>query len=194
MKLARIPRNAGLNRDTLTKTDGMRTLSKSAAILATAWIAGSALPALAQDTSAKPAAKKAAAKAADGKAQPKAQAKVEPKKSEPKAAAKAAEPKAAAAKAPEPVERPEPAHKPLETELAHIARYDAAIAPLRDLAFSNEEHPKAICRTPGRRATRSATRRRASWLTGISSAPATARPARFAPSWTQARPGPTGVC
>jgi soluble lytic murein transglycosylase len=103
----------------------MRTLSKSAAILATAWIAGSALPALAQDTAAKPAAKKAAAKAADGKAQP-------------KAAAKAAEPKAAA-KAPEPVERPEPAHKPLEIELAHIARYDAAIAPLRNLALSSEE-------------------------------------------------------
>src|SRR6476661_4933487 len=112
----------------------MRTLSKSAAILATAWIAGSALPALAQDTAAKPAAKKAAAKAADGKAQ----AKAEPKKAEPKAAAKSAEPKAAA-KAPEPVERPEPAHKPLEIELAHIARYDAAIAPLRDLALSSEE-------------------------------------------------------
>jgi len=112
----------------------MRTLSKSAAILATAWIAGSALPALAQDTSAKPATKKAAAKAVDGKAQPKSQAKAEPKKAEPKA-----EPKAAAAKAPEPVERPEPAHKPLEVELAHIARYDAAIAPLRDLALSSEE-------------------------------------------------------
>ena len=71
----------------------MRTLSKSAAILATAWIAGSALPALAQDTSAKPATKKAAAKAVDGKAQPKSQAKAEPKKAEPKA-----EPKAAVAK------------------------------------------------------------------------------------------------
>jgi len=70
----------------------MRRLSKSAAILATAWIAGSTLPALAQDTPAK----KTAPKAAGGKAQPKAQAKGEPKKAEPKAAAKAAEPKAAA--------------------------------------------------------------------------------------------------
>src|SRR6185503_17946737 len=47
--------------------------------------------------------------------------------------------KAAAAKAPESADKPEPAHKPLQDELAHIARYDAAIAPVRDLALSSEE-------------------------------------------------------
>ena len=49
------------------------------------------------------------------------------------------EAEAAAGQAPEPADKPEPAHKPLEGELAHIARYDAAIASVRDLAVSSEE-------------------------------------------------------
>ncbi|MET0192484.1 MAG: lytic transglycosylase domain-containing protein [Hyphomicrobiaceae bacterium] len=120
----------------------MRALSKSAAALVAAWAFAALLPAAAQE-SAKPAVKKAAAKS--GKAQVKAEPK--PKKAASKTAAKtpavkpgvATAAKAAAAKAPEPAEKPEPAHKPLEGELAHIARYDLAIAPVRDLAVSSEE-------------------------------------------------------
>jgi soluble lytic murein transglycosylase len=115
----------------------MRALSKSAAILVAAWAFAALAPAAAQES----AAKKAAAKSG------KAQAKAEPKKAASKTAAKtpnakaggATDTKAAAAKAPESADKPEPAHKPLQDELAHIARYDAAIAPVRDLALSSEE-------------------------------------------------------
>ncbi len=105
----------------------MPTLSKSAAILATAWFALAVVPAIAQEPPGKPAAKKAAPKSVG-----KVQAKSEAKKTEPKAAA-------TSAKAPETAEKPEPAHRPTEGELAHIARYDAAIAPVRDLALAGDE-------------------------------------------------------
>jgi soluble lytic murein transglycosylase len=105
----------------------MPTLSKSAAILATAWFALAVVPAIAQEPPGKPAAKKAAPKSGG-----KVQAKSEAKKTEPKATA-------TSAKAPETAEKPEPAHRPTEGELAHIARYDAAIAPVRDLALGGDE-------------------------------------------------------
>src|SRR5262245_15415663 len=105
----------------------MGTLSKSAAALMAVWAFTALAPAAAQQT-AKPA-KKAAGKA---------QAKAEPKKAASKPAANAPDKKANAKEA-EPVQKAEPAHKPLEGELAHIARYDAAIAPVRDLGLSSEE-------------------------------------------------------
>src|SRR5262245_14700452 len=103
----------------------MQPLYKSAAMLVAAWAFAAIGPATAQESPAKPAVEKSAAKG--GKAQ--AKAKPEPKKAASKTPAKATEAKAA-----EPVQKAEPAHKPLEDELAHIARYDAAIAPVRDLA------------------------------------------------------------
>jgi hypothetical protein len=158
----------------------MPTLSKSAAILATAWFALAVVPAIAQEPPGKPAAKKAAPKSGG-----KVQAKSETKKTEPKVTA-------TAAKAPETAEKPEPAHRPTEGELAHIARYDAAIAPVRDLALAatrrqacarpSRRRPKAIW--PMRAAARDKVRipRHASWSTGTSIAPASAQRAKFAPS------------
>ncbi|HSR80917.1 MAG TPA: hypothetical protein VLL28_09090, partial [Hyphomicrobiaceae bacterium] len=99
----------------------MRALSKSAAILVAAWAFAALAPVAAQESAAKKAASKTAAKTSNAKA------------------GGATDTKAAAAKAPELADKPEPAHKPLEDELAHIARYDAAIASVRDLALSSEE-------------------------------------------------------
>jgi soluble lytic murein transglycosylase len=142
-----------LQKHALIRSDVMRTVSQSAsrtasktgAILATAFAIACWAPAAAQEPAkagAKTTATKAAAKPAVGKkakankAAPKAAAKATPAKA---AVAKAAPAKTAAAKAPDPLERPVPAHRPLEQELQHIARYDAAIAGVRDLAVSSED-------------------------------------------------------
>jgi len=118
----------------------MQARYKSAATLVAVWALVAVAPAAAQESPAKPAVKKAATKASKAsQAQAKAKAKAEPKKAASKTPAKTTEAKTTEAKAAEPAQKPEPAHKPLEHELAHIARYDAAIAPIRDLALSSEE-------------------------------------------------------
>jgi peptidoglycan lytic transglycosylase len=117
----------------------MRAFCKTSALVLLA-CGLATLPAATQEaTTPKAAAKKApaaAAKAKDGKAAAKTGAKAPAK-----AAAKAAPVKddKAATKATSPAERLPPAHKPLEVEQQHIARYDAAIAPVRDLTISSEE-------------------------------------------------------
>ena len=84
----------------------------------------------AKTKAAKPAAKKAAP-APRAQAQPKANA-----KSKSQAVAKAPPPTQSA---PAPAAKTTPAPRPLPEELEHVARYDAAIARVRDLALSAED-------------------------------------------------------
>lgn len=118
----------------------MRIIYKSgigaAALLAVSWTVAGLGPSTGRAEPAKATAKpKTAKKPADKTTAKKAASK--PAKA---AATKAAVTKAdAAPKAPEPVQRPTPAHRPLEQEQQHIARYDAAIAPVRDLAVGSED-------------------------------------------------------
>ena len=105
----------------------LRITLAAGTFVAVAWAIAGIAPLAAQDTAAKADAKSQSAKASKAKSQ----AKAAPKKTPSKAAAKPEPAKAVAAKAPEPAERPIPAHRPLEAELQHVARYDAAIADPR---------------------------------------------------------------
>ena len=133
---------------------------------------------------------KAAKKKPVAKPKPKVEAKAEG------AAKTAAQPAAAAA-------QPAALIRPLAEE-AHVARYDAAIAQVRDVVLAAEEAGKlreAIAAAAGSRVQdakalrdKLPTRRPASSSTGTCTVVDLARQARSAPSWTPIRTGPTAIC